>query len=264
MFRKIISNLPFSPALVGQLGVYSKRLNREEKARLIGLLFLILTLGLQLIASIQPSESANASDTSFSTAKTAIYDKNIIQSLTAINSSQNYIDANSVAAQANDQIDYTASIKNIGKTPIKTRITVQISDILDYATIIDTGGGTINTAAGTISWPESTLKTNDNQTRSFVAKILDKIPATAQGVNNKNSFDCKLTNTFGNSINIVIECPNQKIIERIDSQLPRTSALDGILFTASVLIVASYLYVRTVQIKKEVRLIRKDSSTGTI
>ena len=30
MFRKLVSNLAFSPALVGQLGFYAKRLRKEE------------------------------------------------------------------------------------------------------------------------------------------------------------------------------------------------------------------------------------------
>ncbi len=264
MFRKIVSNLPFSPALVGQLGVYSKRLNREEKTRLIGLFFLILTLGVQLVAAIQPSESANASDAKSFNAITTAHDNNITQSLIANNLSQGYVDASSVTAQASDQINFIANIKNVGQVSIKSRATIPISDILDYATIIDTGGGIIDKTEGTISWAESTIKANDSQTRSFVAKVLDTIPATAQGVNNKNSFDCKITSTFGNPINIAVECPTQKIIERIDSQLPKTNVSNGILFTGFIFTIAIYLYVRTIQINKEVRLIRKDSSTGTI
>jgi len=38
MFRKIVSNLPFSPALVGQLGFYAKRLRKEETTRRLGLI----------------------------------------------------------------------------------------------------------------------------------------------------------------------------------------------------------------------------------
>src|SRR5665647_3042356 len=61
MFRKIVSNLPFSPALVGQLGFYAKRLKKEEATRRLGLVFLALTLVVQSFAVFQPPESANAS-----------------------------------------------------------------------------------------------------------------------------------------------------------------------------------------------------------
>ncbi|MFZ1242689.1 MAG: hypothetical protein WAQ22_00920, partial [Candidatus Saccharimonas sp.] len=64
MFRKIVSNLPFSPALVGQLGFYAKRLRKEEATRRLGLIFTALALVVQGFAVIAPPESANAADPS--------------------------------------------------------------------------------------------------------------------------------------------------------------------------------------------------------
>ncbi len=60
MFKKIVSNLPFSPALIGQLGFYAKRLRKEETTRRLALIFVVLTLIVQSIAIFQPTESANA------------------------------------------------------------------------------------------------------------------------------------------------------------------------------------------------------------
>ena len=66
MFRKLISNLSFSPALVGQLAFYAKRLRREETTRRLGLLFTVLALVVQSFAVFSPPEAANASSaTSF-------------------------------------------------------------------------------------------------------------------------------------------------------------------------------------------------------
>lgn len=64
MFRKIVSNLSFSPALVGQLGFYAKRLRKEEATRRIGLVFVALALVVQSLVVFQPPESANASNPS--------------------------------------------------------------------------------------------------------------------------------------------------------------------------------------------------------
>ncbi|TAL14365.1 DUF11 domain-containing protein [Patescibacteria group bacterium] len=61
MFRKIVSNLSFSPALVGQLGFYAKRLRKEETTRRAGLIFVALALVVQCLAVFQPPEAANAS-----------------------------------------------------------------------------------------------------------------------------------------------------------------------------------------------------------
>lgn len=62
MFRKIVSNLSFSPALIGQLGFYAKRLRKEETTRRLGLIFVALALVVQVLAVFQPPESANASN----------------------------------------------------------------------------------------------------------------------------------------------------------------------------------------------------------
>ncbi len=62
MFKQIISNLSFSPALVGQLGFYAKRLRKEETTRRLGLVFVALALVVQGLAVFQPPESANASN----------------------------------------------------------------------------------------------------------------------------------------------------------------------------------------------------------
>lgn len=61
MFKKLISSLPFSPALVGQLSFYAKRLKKEEATRKVGLIFTALALVVQSFAVFQPPEAANAS-----------------------------------------------------------------------------------------------------------------------------------------------------------------------------------------------------------
>lgn len=61
MFKKIVSQLSFSPALVGQLGFYAKRLRKEQTTRRLGLVFVALALVVQSLAVFQPPEAANAS-----------------------------------------------------------------------------------------------------------------------------------------------------------------------------------------------------------
>ncbi len=61
MFRKLVTNLPFSPALVGQLGFYAKRLRKEEVTRRIGLFMTVLALIVQSFTIFIPSTSANSS-----------------------------------------------------------------------------------------------------------------------------------------------------------------------------------------------------------
>jgi uncharacterized repeat protein (TIGR01451 family) len=56
MFKKLISNLPFNPSLIGQLSFYTKRLHRESVIRRSGLIMLSLALTMQVFAVISPPQ----------------------------------------------------------------------------------------------------------------------------------------------------------------------------------------------------------------
>lgn len=64
MFRDIVSRLSFSPALVGQLSFYAKRLRQEQFTRRLGLIFTVLALLVQSLAVFQAPEPANAASSS--------------------------------------------------------------------------------------------------------------------------------------------------------------------------------------------------------
>ncbi len=64
MFKKIVSQLSFSPALVGQLSFYAKRLRKEQTTRRLGLVFVALALVVQSLVVFQGPEPANAANPS--------------------------------------------------------------------------------------------------------------------------------------------------------------------------------------------------------
>lgn len=68
MFRKLVSNLPFSPSLINQLGFYSKRLKKERATRKIGLILSILAIvaqGFTIIAPAKASLAASAANIAY-------------------------------------------------------------------------------------------------------------------------------------------------------------------------------------------------------
>lgn len=390
MFRKIVSNLSFSPAIVGQLGFYAQRLKKEEFTRRLGLIFVVLALVVQSLVVFMPSESANASNQNdfvpgglgsgsqaslnnflvpydsnvnylkdimntvgitrqeissatytswivgdkyswgnqphFSAAQgekqvsvlngsgqvvTQVYARplkkwyssstriwgwqgnsaklgwfaimqvcgnlvtdtvptpkippaNIKQSKEAVNISQGLVNATTVTAQAGDQIRYTLNIENTGGTSAVTKLEDNIADTLEYSTLIDNGGGTYDTVLKTLSWPDITLAPGNKQSRSFVVRLLDNIPATSRGQSNLTSFDCTMLNVFGNDVTINVDCPTPKEIERVVEQLPKTGPTENLIFAGFVLAVVTYFYARTRQVDKEVRLIRRNLNTGAI
>ncbi|HIA92368.1 TPA: DUF11 domain-containing protein [Candidatus Saccharibacteria bacterium] len=65
MFKKIVSNLPYSPSLLSQVGFYIQRLKKENITRKLGLIFAGLTLVVQflvVVVSPVPSIASDAND----------------------------------------------------------------------------------------------------------------------------------------------------------------------------------------------------------
>lgn len=277
MFKKIVSNLPFSPSLIHQLGFYFNRLKKEETTRKIGLLFLVLAIIAQSLTIMQPAEPANASNNK-SLINNAVPPKStllelsqsetvtgIIRSKKSLNISQGSIDATTIIAKAGDKISYTITIENTSSI-IQDKIKIEdyLADVLEYAVLIDNGGGTLNRETKILAWPDISLIPGSKQTRTYSIMLLDIIPAIAQGISDKTSYDCVLTNTFGNSNNILIDCPNIKIVERIVTNLPVAGPRENIIFSAILILVITFLYARVRQQNKEMRLIKKDLSNNVI
>lgn len=402
MFRKIVSNLSFSPALVGQLGFYAKRLRKEETTRRLGLIFVALALVVQCLAVFQPPESANASNVNdlvpgglglgshrslnnflvpydansnhlkdmftylgitreeiaasqfssfitgehlswgfqprvsaaqgehavpikdsagtvvttayarpnklFNGSNTRIYGwigysakvgwfaimqacgnlvtdivpappappvppkppvvilppAKIIQSKTATNISQGNVAANTVAARENDMISFTITVENTGGTAKLVDLEDHLADTLEYAALADNGGGTFDATTKILSWPSVNLKAGEKQSRTFSVRMPATIPVTAQGLSDPSSYDCIMTNVFGNEVTIPVVCAPPKVIEKIVTQLPHTGPTENMIFAGVVLAVVTYFYARTRQVNKEIRLIRRDLNAGTI
>jgi hypothetical protein len=189
---------------------------------------------------------------------------NIIQSKTATNTSQGFVDASTVIAHSGDQISYTITIENTGLSPKTVKLEDHLGDVLEYSTLIDNGGGSFNDTTKVLSWSDATLAPKEKQTRTFVVKVMDEIPATASGASDPTSFDCIMSNVFGNSTNVNVDCPAPKIVENVAKELPHTGPTENIIFSGIIFAITTYFYVRTRQVKREVQLIRKDVSTGTI
>lgn len=189
---------------------------------------------------------------------------NLELSKAAVNTSQGNVDATKTTAQAGDQIRYTITIENTGGTAIETTLEDNLFDVVEYATVVDAGGGQFDPESKKIVWEDITLKPDESQARTFIIRVKDEIPTTAQGVSEPSSYDCKLQNVFGNQVIINVDCQPPKIIEQTVTQLPHTGPAENMMFAGVVLAVVTFFYARSRQLGKEVRLIRRDLNTGAI
>lgn len=188
---------------------------------------------------------------------------------------QNNIDATTKTAKASDRIVYRLKVTNKGLAPEQYTFRESLGDVLQYATLFDAGGGELkvdnnrNSSAGDkktiLEWPAVTLKPGETQERSFTVRMADTISPMSTGTSHPGSFDCRMDNTFGNTVSVAVDCPvEKKVVETVASQLPKTGAGDNLLFAGALLAVVTYFYARSRQLKKEVRLVRQNFNAGTM
>lgn len=64
MFKKLLSNLPFNPSLIGEVSFYARRMNQEAAVRRTGIAFIILAMLVQVFAIVSPPEPTLAESNS--------------------------------------------------------------------------------------------------------------------------------------------------------------------------------------------------------
>lgn len=189
----------------------------------------------------------------------------LISTKSATNMTQGNVSATTSTAKAGDKITYTVTIENKGFASAPVEFKESLTDILEYARLIDLGGGTYDKETKTLSWPNTELAANQSQSRTFAIQVMSDIPATNTGQSDEASYDCTMVNTFGNSVSIDVDCPTQKVVvEQITKELPHTGPRENMIFASLLLAVVVYFYARSRQLGKEVRLIRHNLNTGTI
>lgn len=181
-----------------------------------------------------------------------------------LNLTQDNKDASTVTAKASDRIQYSVTVQNIGDVKAIAKFTEELDDVLEYARIIDNGGGTFNGDAKTLVWPDAELQPGESKTRMFVAQLASTIPAGARGTSDPSSYDCTMTNSFGNTVDVKVACPVEKVVEQTVAELPTTGPAENMLFAGGLLSIVTFFYARSRQMTKEIRLVRRDLNTGTI
>ncbi len=187
------------------------------------------------------------------------------------NRTQRIENAHGTTAKPGDVLEFHMTIKNTGKDTGSFTPEDDITDMREYADIIHTGGGSfrsdatlVQSAQSIVKWDAVSLKPNESTTKILTAKVKETIPTTSRHESARNSYDCKITNVFGQTVTVSMECPPEKVVESVISELPRTGTRANLIAAGAVLAIVTYFYLRSRQLKKEVRLIRHDLNAGTI
>ena len=167
-------------------------------------------------------------------------------------------------AKASDRIEYILTAKNIGNAPITLDLTDNLLDTLEYSTLYDRGGGELDEVTKVLTWPNISLGPDEQRTLSYVVQVDSNISAMPQGQSNPVSYDCRMTNTFGDTVHIQVDCPDIKVVEQIIDELPKTGPTENLIFAGIIASVVTFFYFRSRQLNYEVRLIRREWTAGTI
>lgn len=187
----------------------------------------------------------------------------VTESKTGTNLTQG-VDATTIKAQASDRIEYTVYLENTGSVATTRTISEDLTDVLEYAKVTQNGGGTYDETTRVLSWNDVTLQPGEKTSRSFVVQLLDAIPATARGASEPSSYDCIMTNAFGNTVDVPVACETPKLVEGAVQELPKTGPGANLLFAGIIGSIVTFFWARSRQLGKEVKLIRKDFNMGTI
>ena len=154
----------------------------------------------------------------------------VVVSKTAANITQGNIDATKTTAHTSDRITFTLTAENKGGTAKDFIFDDTLSDVLEYAKLLDNGGGTFNEATQKLTWPAVSLKPGQKEIRTFSVSVLPEIPATPQGISDGSSYDCRMQNTFYEAyVTIPVNCPPPKVIEQIvPEQIGRASCRERV------------------------------------
>lgn len=180
----------------------------------------------------------------------------------AKNISRGGANADLATALPGDRIQFDLRTTNLSQQTINTTIQEDISDILEYAFVMQDGGGAVDPNTNTISWNNIPIKSGETDTRTFVIQINDVIASAPRAANEPAAYDCAITNSYGNTINIFMACPVGKVVENTIKQLPTINIATNIVFSTLLLLIVSYLYARSRQISRELRIVRNILSKG--
>lgn len=178
------------------------------------------------------------------------------------NITQGIENADNTTAKPGDILEYTLITQNTAKRlDVEHTTKESISDILDYATLTDTGQAQLNTANDLI-WPKTTIVAGSQLKQVFRVKIKESIPSTAPSVANAGTYDLKLINVYGNTTTVDLPCPTSLCAKGTIEKLPNTGPGSSLILTFVTVCIIGFFYMRSRMLAREMDIIKFDYSRG--
>lgn len=185
----------------------------------------------------------------------------------ARNDSQAIDDADNTTAKPNDLIVYSLVARNIGTASGSAEFTEDLTDVLEYAELVDASGATISQDQGStvLNWGRLRVDAGQSVTKTVTVKIRSVIPAVPANTGNLESYNLELRNIWHNqAVLIRVPRPLAKTPEVLAATLPNTGPGANVLISVIMIASAAYFYARNRQLVKELGLVKKAYAAGSI
>lgn len=180
---------------------------------------------------------------------------------TVQNVTGNKADANKTTANGGDTIKYTLTVSNGANVTVpKFVIEENISDVLDYADVVDLDGGT-QSASHIVTWPGVDLRSKQVIRKNMTFKIKNPVPSTPVSTSDGGHFDCWITNFYGDSTAVKINCPVAKTVETTTT-LPNTGPGESLAIGFVITALAGYFFARSRLFATELDIVRQEYTTA--
>ncbi len=169
----------------------------------------------------------------------------------------------SSTVRAGDVIEYTLVTTNSNTTEKKNfDVTDYIGDVLEYADLdtafLASQGGTFNDTTKQVIWSNQTIPASGQIEQKFRVVAKNPLPSTNSPTPASTSFDCKISNKYGDEISMTVECPVMKTVEELPNTGPGTTV--AIAFTVTT--ISGYFLARGNLLGKELGIVKKEFTTA--
>lgn len=226
-----------------------------------------------VVANDNDATSSNNTCTTTINVEEQLFQKTV-KNLTLLTNDGKPSDANNVRARGGDKLTYTIGMSNIGATTINGFVfRDDISDILEYANLVDPGGSRLEQRDGrsVLVWPATDIPPTPNDaspvfvSREFTVQLKNPLPTTAQKPTDQTNFDCMVQDDFfGKLVKTPlyvdpakrVECSVVAATAVVSTVLPRTgSEALPLLLIGFFAACSLYLYFRNRLLKREIELV---------
>ena len=234
MFKDIILGYYRSPSMGKKIQDYKRKLKNDLKWWIFNIFAIVFVFFTIFLTNILPSKTIS---------------NNIVKK-TSLNPNLTYTVKSTAKRplQPKDIISYTLTVTNNSKIVQDSNFEVNISDILEYADLLD--GGDYNIKDSIIYWNNSSIEPGESKSKFFAIKIKDRIPTfKKQG----ESFDCFIKLNFGEISKTPIKCPFIKNIDYLLNSVPVLEQYIILLFLTVLFFISMIMALRTNLLYKEIR-----------